>query len=101
MRYIDTMLGALDDTPARVFAGGPFSNRAGAKRDDMARFIALDEVERTAWKTRLDRPASAVRRRGQALDAAALGTGGDFTAATPARNRTRSSPPIRASSCRC
>jgi hypothetical protein len=80
VRYIDTMLGALDDLPAHVFAGGPFSNRAGAARDDMARFIAIDEVERTAWKARI----ADLRRQYEAgievLDAAA---GGDFTQASP------------------
>jgi len=84
VRYIDTMLGALDDTPARVFAGGPFSNRAGATRNDMARFITLDEVERTAWKTRLTDLRRQYATGVRALDAAARSaTAGDFTTATP------------------
>src|SRR5206468_469773 len=39
VRYIDTMLAAFSFHPPRIFAGGPFSNRAGASRDDMARFV--------------------------------------------------------------
>ncbi len=40
--YIDRMLGALSAHPARIYAGGPFSERNGASGDDMANFIALD-----------------------------------------------------------
>ncbi|MFI5372579.1 MAG: gluconate 2-dehydrogenase subunit 3 family protein [Candidatus Eisenbacteria bacterium] len=79
-RYIDTMLSALDDQPAKVFAGGPFSNRAGSHRDDMARFVALDDVERTAWKARLADLQQQYASGVTALDGAA---GGDFTAASP------------------
>jgi hypothetical protein len=79
VRYIDTMLGALGPSPAKVFAGGPYSNRAGGTRDDMARFIPLDAVERTAWKTRLAGLQQQYRAGVVALDGAA---GGDFTTAS-------------------
>jgi hypothetical protein len=83
--YISTMLGALDPSPPRVFAGGPFSNRAGAKRDDMARFIPLDDVERTGWKMRLANLKQQYATGIAALDQAA---GGDFTTAAPAEQDT-------------
>ncbi|MDA8040186.1 MAG: gluconate 2-dehydrogenase subunit 3 family protein [Actinomycetota bacterium] len=52
-RYIDTMLGALSLSPAKVFAGGPFSNRAGNPSDDMAEFIGLTPGQAYGWKRRI------------------------------------------------
>lgn len=52
-RYIDTLLGALSLSPQKIFAGGPFSDRAGWKTDDMARFIGLAPVESWAWHKRI------------------------------------------------
>jgi len=83
--YISAMLGALDPSPPRVFAGGPFSNRAGSKRNEMARFIKLDDVERIGWKMRLDDLKQQYATGIAALDHAA---GGDFTAAAPAEQDT-------------
>jgi hypothetical protein len=82
VRYIDTMLGALGTSPPRVFAGGPYSKRAGGTRNDLARFLPLDEVERTAWKTRLSSLQQQYTAGVAALDGAA---GGDFTTAAPMR----------------
>jgi hypothetical protein len=79
VRYIDTMLGALSVTPQAVFAGGPFSNRAGNATDDMAQFIGLGPAEANAWKRRLAGYRTAYRRGIVALDRL---TGGDFTAAS-------------------
>jgi gluconate 2-dehydrogenase gamma chain len=81
VRYIDGMLGALGERPARVFTGGPFSDRNGHPHDDMARFVALDRVEQLAWTRRL----AALRERYDAgIAALDDGTGGDFVAATAA-----------------
>lgn len=81
VRYIDTMLGALDVAPPKVFAGGPFSNRAGSPVDDMATFIGLTAAERWAWTAELAQCRTAYEHGVQALDALC---GGDFSSATPA-----------------
>ncbi|MBX7161501.1 MAG: gluconate 2-dehydrogenase subunit 3 family protein [Acidimicrobiia bacterium] len=53
--YIDLFLGAflVGGTP-RIWAGGPFSDRAGATHDDFADFLELDEIEELAWRTRIE-----------------------------------------------
>lgn len=83
VRFIDTMLGALSLSPAAVFAGGPFSNRAGGPVDDMARFIGLGPTEAHAWKVRLTGWRSAYKSGIAELDKLA---GGDFTA-VPVKRR--------------
>ncbi|MGA8847317.1 MAG: gluconate 2-dehydrogenase subunit 3 family protein [Nocardioides sp.] len=50
---IDSLLGAFDTDPPRIYAGGPFSLRGGAKVNHFADFIELDEYERLAWRLRL------------------------------------------------
>lgn len=52
-RYLDTLLGALTASPAKVFAGGPFSNRHGWPTDDMAHFLGLTPPELAAWTERI------------------------------------------------
>ena len=81
-RYIDTMLGALDLSPAKVFAGGPFSNRAGYPHDDMATFVGLPPGATFGWKRRLAGWRAAYHAGVGALDRAA---GGSFLRATNAR----------------
>jgi hypothetical protein len=51
--YITTMLGALAVSPPKVYAGGPFSNRAGNATDDFAHFLPLDGPTGQAWRARL------------------------------------------------
>ena len=75
-RYIDTMLGALTLRPARVFAGGPFSERAGAPIDEMAKFLRLTPAQVSGWTTRLAGLRAQYRQGVKALDHMA---GGDFT----------------------
>jgi hypothetical protein len=79
VRYIDTMLGALGLSPQAVFAGGPFSNRAGNPTDDMAQFIGLGPAEATAWKSRIAGWRAAYEAGIDALD---NGAGGDFAKAS-------------------
>ncbi|MGA2529272.1 MAG: gluconate 2-dehydrogenase subunit 3 family protein [Acidimicrobiales bacterium] len=74
-RYIDTMLGALMVSPPRVFAGGPFSDRAGSRVDDMAKFLRLTAAEVRGWTERLDALRAQYRQGVKALDRLA---GGDF-----------------------
>ncbi len=83
--YIVTLLGALHEDPPRVYAGGPFSDRAGNDTDDMARFLPLDEAVRAHWRDRLRDLVSAYREGLDRLDA--LG-GGDFAGA-PAAEQDR------------
>src|SRR5579883_2055891 len=85
VRYIDTLLGALGTSPERVYAGGPFSGRAGGRRDGMAQFVALDEPQRTAWAKRLAHLRQQYRAGLRGLDRSA---GGDFTTLPPARMDT-------------
>jgi hypothetical protein len=91
VRFIDTMLGCLDHSPQKVFAGGPFSNRAGWPVDDMAQFIGLTSSQAYGWRIRLATWRQAYRAGTAALDHL---TGGDFTTATAtARDRALSENP--------
>jgi gluconate 2-dehydrogenase subunit 3-like protein len=51
--YIDGLLGAFRTDPPRIWAGGPFSGRAGgdAGFTSFQRLTALDEL---AWRTRIE-----------------------------------------------
>jgi len=51
--YIDGLLGAFTVDPPRVFAGGPFSGRAGGAAS-FGSFLALSRVEELAWRTRIE-----------------------------------------------
>jgi hypothetical protein len=80
VRYIDTMLAAFTFHPPKVHAGGPFSDRAGSTRDDMAHFITLPRMRRLGWEKRIKQLQAAYRKGVKELDDAA---GGDFTSASP------------------
>ncbi|ORE88597.1 hypothetical protein ATO7_01940 [Oceanococcus atlanticus] len=47
---IDALLAAFNTDPPLIYAGGPFSDRAGASSNNFARFLALDEYETLAWR---------------------------------------------------
>ncbi|HWE56481.1 MAG TPA: gluconate 2-dehydrogenase subunit 3 family protein [Acidimicrobiales bacterium] len=51
--YISTMLAAASWNPPHVFAGGPFSDRAGHATDDMAQFLPLNPGMQANWQRRL------------------------------------------------
>jgi len=51
---IDLLLGAFSVTPPLIHAGGPFSDRAGAREDDFADFVALDSQAELGWRIRLE-----------------------------------------------
>jgi hypothetical protein len=51
---IDLFLGAFAVDPPLIHAGGPFSDRAGAARDDFARFQPLDRLGELGWRIRLE-----------------------------------------------
>ena len=51
--YIDALLGAFTAEPPRIFAGGPYSGRAGGVAN-FEHFLTLSRVEELAWRTRLE-----------------------------------------------
>lgn len=51
---IDALLGAFTVSPPRIYAGGPFSDRGGARHDDFADFLPLDRYETHAWRVRIE-----------------------------------------------
>ena len=77
VRYIDTMLACFTFHPARIFAGGPFSDRAGAARDDMARFVPVPRIRRLGWEKRIARLHRTYCRGIKTLDS--MSSTGDFT----------------------
>ena len=51
--YIDAMLGAFTFDPPRIWAGGPFSGRAGGDAQ-FEQFLPPSRVEALAWRTRIE-----------------------------------------------
>ncbi len=51
---IDLLLGAFEVSPPLIHAGGPFSDRAGARHDNFADFVALDRQSELGWRIRLE-----------------------------------------------
>jgi hypothetical protein len=51
--YIDDLLGAFGFDPPRIWAGGPFSGRAGG-RARFGSFLSLDPLDELAWRTRIE-----------------------------------------------
>ena len=51
--YVDGLLGAFAVDPPLVFAGGPFSGRAGGEAS-FAKFLPLSRHEELAWRTRIE-----------------------------------------------
>lgn len=64
---IDALLGAFASTPPRIYAGGPFSDRGGRRRNDFERFLPLDRYESLAWRLRIEgsRGRKALERNGR------------------------------------
>jgi hypothetical protein len=96
---IDALLGAFAVDPPRIYAGAPFSDRAGSPVNHFTQFLTLDAYEEKAWRLRIEGSGGradlefngavpgwqTVYREGlAALDSAA---GGDFAALPgPARD---------------
>lgn len=51
--YVDGLLGAFAVDPPRIFAGGPFSGRAGGEAE-FSRFLALAPLDELAWRIRIE-----------------------------------------------
>lgn len=81
VHYIDAVLGALHHDPPRIYGGGPFSNRAGGKRDDFGHFVQVSPAVREHWESRIAALQIAYRTGVAALDRTA---GGDFAPASAA-----------------
>jgi hypothetical protein len=80
VRYIDLLLGAFATNPPRLYAGGPYSDRAGGDENYMASFVALSPFQEASWRKRIAKLQAAYVAGVKALDAAA---GGDFASASP------------------
>src|SRR3989440_3685147 len=59
--YIDRLLGAFRFDPPRIWAGGPFSGRAGGDAR-FSGFIPLDPLDELAWRTRIEGSQGRVER---------------------------------------
>ncbi len=70
--YIDQLLAAFSFDPPRIWAGGPFSGRAGGAAS-FGDFLPLGRIEQIAWRARIEAWQAAY-----ALGVAALGD--DFVA---------------------
>lgn len=51
---IQYLLSAFSFDPPMIFAGGPFSNRAGSSVNHFDKFIELDRYEALAWRLRIE-----------------------------------------------
>src|SRR5262245_42951285 len=51
--YVDVVLGAFEFDPPRIWAGGPYSGRAGGDAG-FDEFLPLSRVEELAWRTRIE-----------------------------------------------
>lgn len=80
---IDALLGAFRTDPPRIYAGGPFSDRAGSRVNHFERFLPLDAYEQKAWRGKVRR-FQEVYTAG--LDALAASTPGFATLPGPARD---------------
>jgi hypothetical protein len=59
--YVDRLLGAFMVDPPLIFAGGPFSGRAGGDAS-FDRFLPLSRHEDLAWRTRIEGSLGRVER---------------------------------------
>ena len=51
---IDALLGAFAVKPPRIYAGAPFSDRAGSPVNHFERFLTLDSYETRGWRLRIE-----------------------------------------------
>jgi hypothetical protein len=59
--YVDRLLGAFTFDPPLIFAGGPFSGRAGGDAS-FGEFLPLSRHEELAWRTRIEGSRGLVER---------------------------------------
>ena len=80
---IDALLGAFRTDPPRIYAGGPFSDRAGSRVNHFERFLPLDAYEQRAWRGKVRRFQETYTA---GLDALAASTPGFAVLPGPARD---------------
>jgi hypothetical protein len=80
VRYVDALLAAFETDPPLLYAGGPFSDRAGAERNDFTTFAPLSPVQERYWRAEVADLQARYAAGVAALDAAA---GGDFGTVNP------------------
>jgi hypothetical protein len=51
---IDALLGAFGTNPPRIYAGAPFSDRAGSPVNHFEEFLGLDGYEELGWRLRIE-----------------------------------------------
>jgi hypothetical protein len=51
---IDALLGAFAVNPPRIYAGAPFSDRAGSPVNHFEEFLGLDKYEARGWRLRIE-----------------------------------------------
>lgn len=51
---IEALLSAFSVDPPRIYAGGPYSDRAGSPVNHFTQFVALDQYEAMAWRLRVE-----------------------------------------------
>jgi hypothetical protein len=51
---IDALLGAFSVNPPRIYAGAPFSDRAGSPVNHFEQFLGLDKYEARGWRLRIE-----------------------------------------------
>jgi hypothetical protein len=56
------LLAAFDTTPPFIYAGGPYSDRAGHASNQFAQFLPLDAYEELAWRLTLEGSAERPER---------------------------------------
>jgi hypothetical protein len=59
--FIDGLLGAFAFEPPRIWAGGPFSGRAGGE-PGFVHFMELSALEELAWRTRIEGSKGMIER---------------------------------------
>ena len=59
--YVDNLLGAFELDPPRIWAGGPFSGRAGGE-PSFDQFLPMSRLEELAWRTRIEGSKGMVER---------------------------------------
>lgn len=102
--YVDTLLAAFTFDPPRIYAGGPFSGRAGGEAS-FEQFLELSSFEELAWRTRIEGSNGIPERefngptRGlqQIYRDGIAALGADFCAVDPAeqQRRLRAQPELR------
>jgi len=78
--YVDVLLGAFSFDPPRIFAGGPFSGRAGGEAG-FEEWLELGPMEELAWRIRIEGTRGIAERE---FNGAVVGLQEQYAAGLPA-----------------